>query len=225
MKERLSRLQYTYQSSPIYFVTANTHARAQILATPAVHECLETFAANGPELGAWIGAYIIMPDHLHAFVALDRQQLSLSSWMKSLKLTMSRTLRQSGIESPHWQKGFFDHVLRSTESYAQKWHYVRDNAVRAGQAANWEEWPFRGEPHPLTPIMSRRSMTVGFFPISSCDAGKAPLQFFRIISCGACQAPLHLDPCFRFPAFISPNGRCSSFWRPSSSRTSWISSS
>jgi hypothetical protein len=28
--------------------------------------------------------------------------------------------------------GFFDHILRTDESYAQKWNYVRDNPVRAG---------------------------------------------------------------------------------------------
>jgi hypothetical protein len=30
-----------------------------------------------------------------------------------------------------WQPGFFDHVLRSDESYSEKWNYVRDNPVRA----------------------------------------------------------------------------------------------
>ena len=30
------------------------------------------------------------------------------------------------------QEGFFDHLLRSYESYAQKWEYVRENPVRAG---------------------------------------------------------------------------------------------
>ena len=28
-----------------------------------------------------------------------------------------------------WQRGFFDHVLCSSESYSQKWEYVRDNHV------------------------------------------------------------------------------------------------
>ena len=50
-----------------------------------------------------------------------------------------------GIPAPHWQKGFFDHVLRSDESYAQKWEYVRDNPVRAGLVKKWEDWPYWGE--------------------------------------------------------------------------------
>ena len=58
--------------------------------------------------------------------------------MKSLKNALSKTLRQSGTLPPHWQKGLFDHVLRSGESYDEKWDYVRENPVRAGLVQDWE---------------------------------------------------------------------------------------
>ncbi|MGD1019727.1 MAG: transposase [Verrucomicrobiia bacterium] len=48
-----------------------------------------------------------------------------------------------------WQREFFDHVLRSEESYAEKWEYVRQNPVRAGLTARVEDWPYQGEVHPL----------------------------------------------------------------------------
>jgi len=57
-----------------------------------------------------------MPDHLHVFVALDEEKINLADWMKSLKNTISKALRVQKIPSPHWQKTFFDHVLRSSES-------------------------------------------------------------------------------------------------------------
>jgi putative transposase len=44
-----------------------------------------------------------------------------------------------------WQRGFFDHLLRNSESYAQKWNYVWENPVRAGLASKVEDWPFAGE--------------------------------------------------------------------------------
>ena len=69
--------------------------------------------------------------------------------MKSLKNTISKTLRRQGAPAPQWQKTFFDHVLRSEESYEEKWHYVRENPVRAGLVQNWSEWPYCGEMHPL----------------------------------------------------------------------------
>ena len=48
-----------------------------------------------------------------------------------------------------WQKEFFDHLLRSDESHAQKWDYVRDNPVRARLVSDPDEWPYQGEIHVL----------------------------------------------------------------------------
>ena len=59
---------------------------------------------EGPQHGAWIGAYVLMPDHLHTFVAIDDEKLVLPQWMKSLKNALSKTLRSNGIAAPHWQK-------------------------------------------------------------------------------------------------------------------------
>ena len=95
--------------------------------------------------GAWIGAYVIMPDHLHRFVAADDEQIAISAWMKSVKNTISKTLRESGVAPPHWQKTFFDHLLRSSESYSEKWNQVRENPVRAGLVKVAEDWPYQGE--------------------------------------------------------------------------------
>ena len=49
------------------------------------------------------------------------------------------------IKTQLWEEGFFDHVLRSDESYSQKWNYVRENPVRAGLVKSVEDWPYQGE--------------------------------------------------------------------------------
>ena len=102
MAERLRRLEWLFQRNPIYFVTANTKNRAKILATPTIHKALQDFAESGPDHGAWLGAYVLMPDHVHTFVALDARKISLPAWAKSLKNGRSRPLRQSAMEAPHW---------------------------------------------------------------------------------------------------------------------------
>jgi REP element-mobilizing transposase RayT len=48
-----------------------------------------------------------------------------------------------------WQPGFFDHLMRSSESYAQKWIYVRENPVRAELVTRAEDWPYQGEIVPI----------------------------------------------------------------------------
>jgi len=155
MVERLRRLEWYFERAPIYFVTANTLQRRAILANARLRERLIRFAQNGAELGAWLGAFVLMPDHLHAFVAIDagcdatRANLTIGGWMKAVKGVLSKELRDAGVAGPYWQKGFFDHVLRSSESYAEKWDYVRANPVRAGLVTRAEEWPYSGEPFSL----------------------------------------------------------------------------
>jgi putative transposase len=99
---RLHRLERIYVRSPIYFVTTCTADRRHVLATEAVHESFVGFAKAGPVHGAWIGAYVLIPDHLHAFVAYDDEKISLAGWMKSLKNALSKTLRGNGVPPPHW---------------------------------------------------------------------------------------------------------------------------
>lgn len=147
--DRLRRLERIFPYSQTYFVTACTAKQRPLLAVPEVYQAILRFGRKSPEHGAWIGAFVLMPDHLHLFVALDADVISLSTWMKSLKNAVSKALRLAGIAPPHWQKGFFDHVLRSEESYSEKWEYVRDNPVRAGLVAREDEWPFQGEIYPL----------------------------------------------------------------------------
>jgi REP element-mobilizing transposase RayT len=145
MPERFRRVERVFQRVPIYFVTTCTFNRSSILSDAAVHTRLVEFGNQGSDDGAWLGAYVLMPDHLHAFVAIDVQRLTLSMWIKSLKNALSKTLRLQGVPSPHWQKGFFDHILRSAESYGEKWSYVRENPLRAGLVEQWGDWPFIGE--------------------------------------------------------------------------------
>lgn len=145
MSERLRRLDETFQRLPIYFITACSRKREPILNDPDIHEGLIQFVTEGEERGAWLGAYVLMPDHLHAFVVIDDERLKLGTWMKSLKNAVSKVLRQRDVPPPHWQKGFFDHILRSGDSYSEKWEYVRENPVRAGLVSTWIDWPFVGE--------------------------------------------------------------------------------
>ena len=70
---------------------------------------------------------------------------TLSRFMERWKeWTAKRLARDLGVTAPGWQAGVFDHLLRSDESYAEKWLYVRENPVRAGLVARAEDWPYQG---------------------------------------------------------------------------------
>ena len=143
--KRLTRLGWLYTEAPVYFITACTEKRRKLLADPGSHSIFREFCEGADEHGALVGKYVLMPDHFHLFVCIPPGSLTLANWMKSLKNSLSKHWRAKGIEAPHWQKGYFDHLLRSEESHAEKWAYVRDNPLRAGLVENAQDWPYAGE--------------------------------------------------------------------------------
>ena len=110
-----------------------------------VHDSFVAFglrAAQSHNLA--VGRYVIMPDHVHLFVCGDLH-FHLGKWIKALKQVLGKSVSLGMSHDRIWQEGFFDHILRSDESMAQKWEYVRDNPIRAGFVRIWLEWPFQGE--------------------------------------------------------------------------------
>ena len=87
---------------------------------------------------------MIMPDHVHLFVRGDRD-FRLGPWIGALKQVLAKAGVLSRAKGQVWEEGFFDHVLRSNESYSQKWNYVRENPVRAGLVKSAADWPSQGE--------------------------------------------------------------------------------
>ena len=87
-----------------------------------------------------------MPEHVHFFCAPELEAKPLPKFMQLWKQwTGKRMARELGVLGTIWQEGFFDHVLRSSESYTQKWDYVRENPVRAGLVTTIEDWRWQGE--------------------------------------------------------------------------------
>jgi REP-associated tyrosine transposase len=139
------RLEWTYSDCPVYYLTIVAYDRKPIVANADMHSAFREFADKAANYGVAVGRYVLMPDHIHLFAAFGPEAIPLSKWIKSLKNYLSKTLRLRGCPSPHFQKGFFDHLLRSDESYDQKWEYVRNNPVRAGLVSQPDDWNFQGE--------------------------------------------------------------------------------
>jgi REP-associated tyrosine transposase len=143
-------LERIYYDCPIYYLTLVAYDRKHLLANGEVHAALITFAVRAADYGVAVGRYVIMPDHIHLFAAFTPESVVLSAWIKSLKNSLSKSLRSREARTPHWQKGFFDRVIRKEESYAANWDYVRNNPVRAGLVTGPDEWPFQGQICDLT---------------------------------------------------------------------------
>jgi hypothetical protein len=72
----------------------------------------------------------------------------IGAWKSWTSRKINKFLRPrsaTAATTPFWQRKFFDHVLRSSESYSEKWNYVFDNPERAGLVASTGNWKYAGE--------------------------------------------------------------------------------
>jgi len=121
----------------VYFITWCVAGRKAVLDSPLVWQAFQR-ATN--RLSDWVTlAAVLMPDHLHVLAAPRDRAFSPGAYSAAIKRWM-----RADLSPPwSWQRGCFDRLLRSNESAAGKWHYVRENPVRAGLVARWEDWPYR----------------------------------------------------------------------------------
>lgn len=147
---KLPKLEWVYKQNPVFYITMCTAYRRPILSNCMVHETFKSFGLRAPNYGVFVGRYVLMPDHVHLFAQFAPAAISLAKWVKSLKNTISKVFRTATFAAPHWEKDYFDRVIRSRESYEQKWRYVLNNPVRAGLVKSADEWPYAGEIHELS---------------------------------------------------------------------------
>jgi len=145
----LRRLNRVWVQDPVFFITTCVSGRKPFLASDAAHAILREVWETGCRLHGWqVGSYVVMPDHVHLFCAPNRDAASLSVFVGGWKEWSSKFMRRRlGVTDFQWQPEFFDHVLRSEQSYSEKWDYVRHNPVRAGLVDDAEAWPYAGHVH------------------------------------------------------------------------------
>jgi REP element-mobilizing transposase RayT len=84
--------------------------------------------------------FLLMPDHLHTLLSFPHDQ-NMKSVISKWK---EYTAKHVGIR---WQRDFFDHRLRSDESFDEKAHYIRMNPVRKNLVSEMTAWPYVWEPN------------------------------------------------------------------------------
>ena len=145
--QHLRRLTVVFGRHHVFFLTTCVQGRRRLLTKGTAAQVLLAEWRGAQERHGWaIGPYVIMPDHVHFFASpIAEAGVSLAAFMGSWKEWTAKSLHRAGLAAPPvWQAEFFDHVLRTKESYAEKREYMRQNPVRAGLSATPESWPFAG---------------------------------------------------------------------------------
>ena len=125
----------------IYLLTTNTLGREPVFADYALGRLVVHQFRKAQSLGlANSLAWVVMPDHFHWLVELEK--CSLSSLMRQTKsLTTREVNRSTARHGPLWQQGYHDRALRRDEDLVKMARYVVANPLRAGLVKRLGDYP------------------------------------------------------------------------------------
>jgi len=112
-------------SKEMYFITISCRERGrnQLAQVEIAEPLCDTVRHRQEKCVWWPYVFLLMPDHLHALISFPRD-VSIPSTIANWKEIVAKRA------SVRWQRDFFDHRLRSEESYEEKANYIRMNPVR-----------------------------------------------------------------------------------------------
>jgi len=88
-------------------------------------------------------AYCFMPDHLHAVLLGTSAEADTWKAFVHFKQGSGYWLERRRPRIS-WQKGFYDHILRTDDDKATHIRYIVENPVREGLVRHWQDYPFTG---------------------------------------------------------------------------------
>jgi len=144
-KSRSLRLPgWDYRSPYDYHVIIATKDRRPLFHQPkAVKIFVDNLRDQTKAAGFTIWAFCIMPDHIHILCQPpDNSEIDLTTFIGRVKSVTSRALAKAGFGWRIWQRGFYDHILRSDEDRLKIARYIAANPVRQEMTENIEDYPY-----------------------------------------------------------------------------------
>jgi len=103
-----------------------------------------------------LSAFCIMPNHVHLLIdttgfsqvtrtnqAGTTKAYPLTDCLRLLKGGSARYCNQKlGRSGAFWHHESYEHVVRDEGEYERILRYIRQNPVKAGLVADWQQWPF-----------------------------------------------------------------------------------
>jgi putative transposase len=129
------------ETNQIYLLTTNTLDRKPVFNDFNLGRLVVSEFRSAQNQG-WVNslAWVVMPDHFHWLIEL--QKCSLSELMGKTKSLSTRALNQStGRRGRLWQHGYHDRALRREDDLVKLARYVVANPLRAGICERFGDYP------------------------------------------------------------------------------------
>ena len=130
-------------SRETFFITiclANRFSKISLAKEDIARPLIDTVAHRNKNHTWWCSTFVVMPDHVHGLFRFPNDSERNRTMQKTMGNWKSWTARSLGIK---WQRGWFDHRLRSDEKERETAEYICNNPVRSGLAKTVDAWPYR----------------------------------------------------------------------------------
>jgi putative transposase len=137
---------FSYVGCAQYFLTFCVYRREHIfVSAPAVDVAMTQIRHAATANRFAILAYCFMRDHVHLLVEGLEEGSSLREFVHAAKRGSGYALaRERGKRGSVWQDGYYERVLRPSESPQLVARYILQNPVRAGLAQSPGDYPYLG---------------------------------------------------------------------------------
>jgi putative transposase len=147
-----------------WFFTVNLLERQQTLLVDHIATLREAVATTRQSHAFTIGAFVVLPDHLHAIWNLPPGDCDFSTRWRLIKNRFARALpkreRLSAVRAARnergiWQRRFWEHLIRDEADYARHVEYCYINPLKHRLVARVRDWPYSS---------FHRDVRAGLFP-------------------------------------------------------------
>ena len=147
-RKQIRLTEYDYSTPNAYFITICTnnrknlfwHAVRTIINRPEnvpltnlgmlVRQSVEDIPKHYPVVS--VEHFVIMPNHVHLLLQInagsDRRPMAAPTISMVINQTKGVVSKKAGFSV--WQKGFYDHVIRSEQDYSDIWSYIEGNPCK-----------------------------------------------------------------------------------------------
>lgn len=133
---RNTRPVWVDDNDPLFITLCHKRRGVNSFDNPKTWDALVASAEHLRLSGKWSPILLLaMPDHLHGLCRISRRA-NVTQVLGEFKRDLSYRIKTA------WQKGSFDHRIRSHPAYWEKLDYILMNPVRAGYVTNPLDWPY-----------------------------------------------------------------------------------
>jgi len=142
-RKRIHLIDFDYTGSGyLYFITICTFNKNPYFKNYEIAKVPEEeFKFRISKNEVFIYCYCIMPDHFHVLLSFtDEYNKSLQVWISSFKRFTSKIVKERFNLNKLWQGNFYEHIVRTDESFSNIAEYILNNPVRKRIVKHWQEY-------------------------------------------------------------------------------------